>query len=104
MQPVLVTTTVSSKEEANKIASILVSEKLAACANIIGPIQSIYSWQGKIVIDEEYKLFIKSFLEKWPAIKNTIKENHIYKVPEISLIQIHDMHEDYLSWMKESII
>ncbi|MDH4261869.1 MAG: divalent-cation tolerance protein CutA [Spirochaetia bacterium] len=104
MQPVLVTTTVNSKEEANKIANILVNEKLAACVNIIGPIQSIYMWQDKIVNDEEYKLFIKTFAEKWPSLKNTIKKNHSYQVPEISLIQIHDMHEDYLSWMKDSII
>ena len=103
MQPILITTTTSSKVEAEKIAALLVNRKLAACVNIIGPIQSLYVWKEKLVNDEEYKLFIKSFQEKWPQIKEAVKDNHSYKVPEISMILISDMQDDYLSWMKQII-
>lgn len=99
MQPVLVTTTTNARDEASNLANILVSRKLAACVNIVGPIQSVYSWQGKIVNDEEYKLFIKSFENHWESLKKCIKENHSYKVPEISMIIIAGMHTDYLNWM-----
>jgi periplasmic divalent cation tolerance protein len=103
MPPVLITTTTNSKEEAHRLATILINLKLAACVNIIGPVQSVYTWQGKVVNDEEYKLLIKSFDEKWESVRSVIKENHSYKVPEISLIQISQMHDDYLAWMKECI-
>jgi len=103
MRPVLITTTTSSKEEAEKLAAMLIDQKLAACVNIIGPVQSLYTWQGKVVNDQEYKLFIKSLDEKWEPLKKALKENHSYQVPEISLINISDMQEDYFAWLKDSV-
>lgn len=103
MQPVLITTTTGSKEEAAKISRLLVESKIAACVNIVGPITSIYTWQDKITEDIEFKLFIKTFKEKWKDVKNLIKENHSYSVPEISMIEIHDMQPDYLTWMRDII-
>ncbi|MDH4200788.1 MAG: divalent-cation tolerance protein CutA [Spirochaetia bacterium] len=101
MQPVLVTTTTNTIDEAEKIAAKLVADKLAACVNILGPIKSIYIWEGATVNDTEYKLFIKTFENYWGRIRNLIKEIHSYTVPEISMIKISDMHPNYLSWMHE---
>ncbi|RME93477.1 MAG: divalent-cation tolerance protein CutA [Candidatus Hydrogenedentota bacterium] len=103
MNPVLVTTTVPSIEEATKLSSGLVQEKLAACVNIVGPIQSFYYWDGKIVEDKEYKLFIKTLDNKWDEIKKYIKQHHSYTVPEISKINIEQMDEAYLKWLMEYV-
>jgi len=101
MQPVLITTTTPTKDEAVKIAAGLLDAKLAACVNIIGPVTSMYVWQGSVAREEEYKLFIKSFEEKSEAVKGYIQQNHSYSVPEFSLIRIQDMSESYLAWMKD---
>ncbi|MDH5717879.1 MAG: divalent-cation tolerance protein CutA [Spirochaetia bacterium] len=100
INPILVTSTFPTKEEAEKTAKLLVSKKLAVCVNIIGPVISYYEWENKIQNDEEYKLFIKTLESKWPDIKKTIKENHPYTVPEISKLLINDILEEYYSWMK----
>ena len=100
VKPVLVTTTLPSKEKALEMAKKLVSGKLAACVNIAS-VLSVYEWEDKIQEDSEHKLFIKTFEKNWPELKKSIQNNHPYSVPEISMLLIEDMHEDYLSWMKD---
>ena len=99
-KPVLVTTTVPSKEKGLEIAKKLVSEKIAACVNMM-PVYSVYEWENSIHEDSEYKLFIKTFENKWSTVKETIQKNHPYKVPEISMIYIENMHDEYFNWMKD---
>ncbi|MDH5719258.1 MAG: divalent-cation tolerance protein CutA [Spirochaetia bacterium] len=102
-KPVLVTTTLPSKEEALKMANNLVKNKLAACVNI-AEVFSVYEWENSIQEDNEFKLFIKSFEYIWPKLKDAIKENHTYSVPEISMIYIEDMHDEYKSWMSDNCL
>lgn len=99
---VLLSTT-SSREEARKIASELVSRRLAACVNIVGPIESIYRWQGQVENAAEFLLMIKTTVEQFASVRDAIVELHSYKVPELIQLPIENGLEDYLSWIGESV-
>lgn len=99
MQPVLIITTTNTEEEAKNIAHVLISERVAACVNITSPVTSIYSWEGKVEEETEYKLFIKTYIENWPVLREKLKTLHSYSVPDITLINTEQMNPEYLTWM-----
>jgi periplasmic divalent cation tolerance protein len=99
----IVFSTVDSKDSADKIAETLVAEKLAACVNVVGPISSVYWWEGKIEKSEEYLLIIKSRRDLLNALMRRLKEAHPYKVPEILAVKVDRGNEDYLAWIDESV-
>ena len=93
--------TTGSINEAKKIGRTLVEEKLVACSNIISPIRSIYSWQGKICDDKEALMMLKTKKELFKQIIKRVEELHSYDVPEIIAIPIIDGSSKYLSWINE---
>ena len=95
--------TAKDAEEARRIARKLVEERLAACANIIEKVSSIYWWRGEIVEDEEAFIIVKTLKEKVPAIVKRVKEIHSYQVPEIIALEITEGSEDYLRWLREEV-
>ncbi|MEO0228341.1 MAG: divalent-cation tolerance protein CutA [candidate division WOR-3 bacterium] len=94
-------TTVKKKEDAERIARIVVEKRLAGCVQILGPIKSIYWWKGKIESAEEWLCIIKSKKELYPELEKTIKENHPYETPEIIAMPIIAGYEGYLKWLNE---
>ena len=96
----VVITTTSNKEEAEKIAQVLLKEKLAACIQVSN-IKSYYTWKDSINADEEFQLSIKCKSEDYNEIENCIKVNHSYEVPEIIQIAIEQGHPDYLNWIDQ---
>jgi periplasmic divalent cation tolerance protein len=103
MNHCIVLCTTSNIDESKKIARILVEQKLAACVNIIPKINSIYAWENNIVEDEEFLLIIKTTKEAFAELKQTIKQNHSYSVPEIIAIDIAAGDENYLNWITKSL-
>jgi periplasmic divalent cation tolerance protein len=99
----LMLTTASSSEEANTIATELVSRRLAACVNIVGPISSIYRWQGEVERSEEFLLLIKSTETQTLPIQEAIRELHSYRVPELISLTIDAGLETYLNWIATSV-
>ncbi|MBF0328930.1 MAG: divalent-cation tolerance protein CutA [Nitrospirae bacterium] len=99
---IVVYITASTEEEAVKIAGVLVSEKLAACVNIVKGIRSIYSWQGKIEDEPEALMIVKTGHHLFEALQKKVKELHAYTVPEIIALPIIAGSEDYLSWLKDA--
>ena len=99
----LMLTTTSSREEADTIASELVSRRLAACVNILGPISSVYRWQGEVERSDEYLLFIKSTDAQTVPIQEAIRELHSFQVPELICITIDAGLESYLDWISASV-
>lgn len=99
---IVILCTVSSKDEGNKIAGSLVQKRLAACANIIDGISSIYEWKGEICKDEENLMIIKSRKSLFEEIKKEILSLHSYELPEIVSLPITDGLEPYLDWIKEN--
>ena len=97
--------TTGSKEEADKISRGLVEDKLAFCVNAIPGIQSTYYWEGKIQVDEEFLLIVKTRKDRYDALETWVKINHSYEVPEILALPIEQGLPAYLSgidaWVKK---
>ncbi|PIP40007.1 hypothetical protein CO110_04605 [Candidatus Desantisbacteria bacterium CG_4_9_14_3_um_filter_40_11] len=89
--------------EAKELARILVGEKLAACANIIDTVSSIYWWEGKIQDDTEGLLILKTRNDMVDTLIARTKQIHSYAVPEIIALPIIRGNQDYLNWIDESV-
>jgi periplasmic divalent cation tolerance protein len=96
----IVLVTVPSREDGERIAEPLVGEGLAACVNIVGPIRSIYRWQGEICRDDEHLLLIKSTRARYAALEARVKELHSYEVPEVVALPIEMGSAAYLEWVR----
>lgn len=95
----LVYITTKDKKEALKIGQTLVKEKLAACVNIISPVNSIYRWKGKIEKACEALLLVKTKKSLAKKIIKKVKSIHSYECPEIIFSPIEGGSEDYLGWI-----
>ncbi len=95
----IVLTTCPDQACAERIAQALVEEGLAACVNILPPMQSIYKWKGKIETASEQLLVIKSTLARFPAIRDRLRALHPYELPEIIAVPIADGLPEYLAWL-----
>lgn len=101
-RPVILLTTTPDMVGAEKLAFLLVENRLAACVNILPEVQSIYHWEGKLARERECKLLIKTSSGIAGAARDFIKANHPYKVPEITTIGDKGdvtMHVDYWAWL-----
>jgi periplasmic divalent cation tolerance protein len=94
--------TTSNGDEANNIADALVSERLAACVNIVAAIKSVYRWEGKINRDNEAMMIIKTTGERYPDVERRVKELHSYGTPEVVAIRIEQGSEQYLNWLRDA--
>lgn len=98
----IVLTTTGSEDEARKIASHLVEQRLAACVNVIPRVESIYRWQGKVESAQEWLLLIKTTAARFPAVRDAIRELHSYDLPECVVLKIEDGSPEYLQWLEQS--
>ena len=98
-----VTTTLPDRASADRLAAVLVQERLAACAQVLGPVSSTYSWQGSIEQSTECYCHLKTTMARLPALKARIRELHPYEVPEVIALPIVDGDSDYLRWIEEAV-
>lgn len=98
---VMVYITAGDVEEAKKIARVVIRKRLAACANIIGGITSIYRWKGRVEEESEAILLLKTSKARVNALIDEVKELHSYEVPDITVIPFEGGLEEYLMWIKE---
>jgi periplasmic divalent cation tolerance protein len=98
---ILVLITASSLEEAEKIARSLIQERLAACANILRDVRSVFWWNNAITTEQEVLLMCKSMSAHFPAIVTRVKALHSYQVPEIIALPLIAGSEEYLQWIAE---
>ena len=103
MSYIVVIMTTSSKEEAVEIVRSLLEERLIACANIVGPISSIFWWEGKIDEAREFLVFMKSHENHFERLSERVREIHSYEVPEIIALPIIKGSPSYLEWLSASL-
>lgn len=94
----VVLTTFANMDDAKIVIDHLLSKELAACIQCF-PIQSYYTWKGKVENDNEIALFIKTKSDVFERVESEIKANHPYETPEIILIPIKNGSAEYLGWM-----
>jgi periplasmic divalent cation tolerance protein len=94
-------TTTETKEQAQKIARHLVEQKLAACVQISGPLESTYRWKGNVETAQEWCCLIKTHLTLFKKAEAAIKKLHPYETPEIIAVPIIKGSKEYLNWLCE---
>jgi len=99
---VIVWTTIGSTADGRGMASILVTERLAACVNVLPEMESFYRWKGQVENDHERQLVMKTTANRLAALKTRIRELHDYEVPEFIVLQIVGGSDAYLNWFRES--
>jgi len=95
--------TAPDAETAETIATALVTDRLAACVNILPGVTSVYRWQGKIERDAELLLLIKTAAGSWSRLEQRIRSLHPYELPEIIAVPIQTGQENYLEWITSSL-
>ncbi len=101
---IIVLVTAASKQEAEKIANHLLNDKLIACANIVGPVTSLYRWSGNIEHNEEWLTIMKTRQNLFERLTEVVKTLHSYEVPEILALPIVEGSKDYLDWMQSCLV
>ena len=99
---VLVLVTAGSPEEAERIARALVEERLVACANVVGPIRSIYRWQGAVEEADEHLLVLKARAADVAALEARVRALHPYDVPEVLALPVTAGSAPYLAWLADA--
>ena len=98
-----VTTTLPDREAANRLGRRLVEERLAACAQVVGPVSSVYWWQGEVESAGEWYCHLKTIVSKVEELIVRIRELHPYDTPEIVALPVTEADEAYLRWVAESV-
>jgi len=91
--------TAKDRTEALKLGRWLVRERLAACANILGPVQSVYRWKGRVEEAGEAALLAKTTGARWPELVRRVKERHSYETPCIVAFAIRAGYRPFLEWI-----
>jgi periplasmic divalent cation tolerance protein len=100
---ILVLTNMPDQASATLLAESLVTQKLAACVNVLAPCQSIYAWQGKLEHTTEVPMLIKTSQTKYNALEAAIIKAHPYELPEIITINVDGGLPQYLQWVNAQL-
>lgn len=95
-----VITTTDRAEEAEELGRGIVEARLGACVQIVGPIRSIYRWEGELHNEQEWQCWVKTSADRLEALTDYIKKNHSYDVPEVVALPIVGGSAEYLSWVR----
>lgn len=98
-----VMTTIDAAARAEELAAVILEQRLAACCQIIGPVTSMYWWQGKLDRAEEWLLVFKSSDELYPALEQAIRARHPYECPEILATEVKHGFQGYLDWLAGNV-
>ena len=99
MSAIFVYITAPSESEARRIAEVVVADRLAACANILPGMKSVYHWEGKIEQGNEVIVLLKTRAALFQAVEARVKELHSYDTPCIVALPVTAAHQPYLDWI-----
>jgi periplasmic divalent cation tolerance protein len=100
MAVMFVYVTASGAEEAERIGRAVVADRLAACANVLAPVRSIYWWRGALEDANEAVLILKTTRERMPELLARVKALHSYECPCIEALEVTDGNPDFLAWVE----
>jgi periplasmic divalent cation tolerance protein len=95
-------TTLPADADAAAFARALVEARLAACVNLLAPMESVYRWQGQVEHEPERQLVLKTSRTRVNALWERVRELHPYEVPEFIVLPIVDGNDVYLRWIADS--
>lgn len=98
---IIVLTTIDDYDKGRRISKLIIDKKLAACVNIVGPIQSEFFWRGKIEESKEWLILIKTRKDLYSKLEELIIKVHPYVTPEIIFFEIDGGFKKYLNWINE---
>jgi periplasmic divalent cation tolerance protein len=98
-----VTTTLPDRDAANRLGRRLVEERLAACAQVVGPVSSVFWWQGEVESAAEWYCHLKTTASRVEDLIARIRELHPYETPEILAVPVAEGNEAYLRWIADSV-
>lgn len=101
--PIAVFITAPNKEEASRLAETLVERNLAACVQILPPMESVYRWQGKVERQQEVLLIAKTINSKFVELEREVRAVHSYETPEIVAVPLTALSEPYRQWLNASV-
>jgi periplasmic divalent cation tolerance protein len=104
MQAIVVFMTAPNREEAARLADMLVGSHLAACVQILPEMESVYRWKGTVERESEILLLAKSTTDKFEELERQVRAIHSYKTPEILALPAAAVSGPYLKWIEESLI
>jgi len=96
---IVVVTSFSNREDAERISNILVAEHLAACVHILAPHLAVYEWKGEIRREEEVNILIKTDDRLYSVVEERLKEIHPYEIPLIFALQADYTSAEYAAWV-----
>jgi periplasmic divalent cation tolerance protein len=99
MDSLLVITNLPDRDSAEKLAALLIEQRLAACVNILAACASVYRWQDEIQHDEEHPLLIKTVQARYADLEAAIRASHPYELPEIIAVPLTHGLPAYLQWV-----
>ncbi len=104
MKNLIVYVSCSDMEEARMIGKNMVSERFAACVNIIPSVNSFYWWENKVTESDEVLLIFKTVDYLLPVFKSGLRKLHSYSVPEIVAVEIFSGNDDYITWLQSEVL
>jgi periplasmic divalent cation tolerance protein len=103
----LVLSTCPDNATAERLATMLVEQRLAACVNVLPGLTSVYRWQGEIQRDSEVLLLAKSRADRYPELESALVEHqvehHPYELPEVVAVSLEQGLEGYLAWLDRAL-
>jgi periplasmic divalent cation tolerance protein len=100
---VLVLTTMPNDERAERLAAVLIEERIAACVNVHAPMTSTYRWKGAVEREPERQLVIKTTRGRLAALESRLRALHPYELPELIVVDVAGGSEEYLRWVRDEM-
>lgn len=100
---IAIQTTTGTRHDAQRIAAALVDQRLAACVQVGGPIESVYRWDGQQQTSEEWLVTIKTTADKFADVERLVLSLHPYEQPELIALPVKYANAGYARWVRESL-
>jgi len=96
---IVVFMTAANRDEAVRLAEMLVEKRLAACVQILPEMESVYRWQGEVKREREILLLAKTVASRFDELESRVRAMHSYETPEIIAVPVTDSSAPYLGWL-----